>query len=345
MPTLAQIAQVIHGEVDGDGSIEITHACEITSGSPGGITFLADPRYASYLASTQASAIILKADADAHGKPSIRVRNPARSFAEILAYLYPEVSVPAGIHPTAQLGRDIRLGRDVSIGPYAVIADEAIIGDESVVGAGVSVGRAATLGRRVRLYPNVVIYDNVCLGDEVIIHGGAVIGADGYGYVTEEDVHYKIPQVGRVVIGNQVEIGANSTIDRGTIGDTIIGDGTKIDNLVMIAHNVKIGRGCLLAGMVGIAGSAVIGDFVTLAGKVGVGDHLTVGDRVVVAAKSAVMQSIPAGQFYGGYPAVEQKRWLRQYGAAQQLPELVRRLRQFEARLARLENGKLKEGD
>ena len=345
MPTLVQIAEVVSGEVDGDGSIEITHACEITSGTAGGITFLADPKYSRQLASSQASAVILKVGADAHGKPSIRVANPTRAFAEVLAYLYPEVPPLPGVHPSAALGREVQLGREVSIGPCAVIGDEVTIGDGSIIRAGVSVGRGTMIGRRVHLHPNVVIYEGMRLGDEVIVHSGAVIGSDGYGYVTEEDVHYKIPQVGRVVIGNQVEVGANSTIDRGTIGDTVIGDGTKIDNLVHIAHNVKIGRGCLFAGEVGIAGSTTIGDFVTLAGQVGVADHLTVGDRVVVAGKSAVMQSIPAGQFYSGHPAVEHQRWLRQQAATKQLPELARRLRHMEARLAPQEEEPQKKGD
>ncbi|MFB0517324.1 MAG: UDP-3-O-(3-hydroxymyristoyl)glucosamine N-acyltransferase [Candidatus Neomarinimicrobiota bacterium] len=344
MPTLAQIAQVIHGEVDGDGSIEITHACEITSGSAGGITFLADPKYRHYLALSPASAVILEVGAETYGKPAIRVANSTKGFAETLAYLYPEASIPPGIHRLAHVGRDVQLGPDVSIGPCAVIEDEVTIGDGSMVGAGVYVGRGSTLGRFVRLYPNVVIYAGMCLGDEVIIHSGTIIGADGYGYITEEGVHHKIPQVGRVVIGNQVEIGANTTIDRGTIGDTVIGDGTKIDNLVMIAHNVKIGRGCLFAGEVGIAGSTVIGDYVTLAGQVGVADHLTVGDRVVVASKAGVRQSIPAGQFYAGDPALEYQKWLRQHGAIKQLPELVKRLRHLEKRLVRLEEGPPREG-
>ncbi|UCH10381.1 MAG: UDP-3-O-(3-hydroxymyristoyl)glucosamine N-acyltransferase [Fidelibacterota bacterium] len=345
MPTLAQIAKVIHGEVEGDGSIEITHACEITAGSSGGITFLAHPKYDQYLPSCPASAVILKAGDDAHGRPAIRVKNPTRAFAQILSLLYPEAPAQPGVHSTAVLGQNVQLEDGVSIGPNVVIGDEVSVGSRSVIEANVSVGSGVTLGRKVHLYPNVAIYSGVRIGDEVTVHGGAVIGADGFGYVTEEDRHHKIPQVGGVVIEDQVEIGANTTIDRGTLGDTVIGRGTKIDNLVQIAHNVKIGRGCLFASEVGIAGSATIGDYVTLAGQVGVSDHLTVGDRVVVAGKSAVMQSLPAGQFYAGNPAVEHSHWLRQYGAIKQLPGLVRRLRQMEARLTTLEEMKQREGD
>ncbi len=337
MPTLAQIASVIHGEVDGDETVEITHACEIKSGTRGGIAFLADPQYIPYLAESQASAVILNAELDAQGKPGIRVDNPALGFAEALAYLYPGAEEAPGAHPTAHVGKKVALGRGVSIGPLAVVEDEAAIGAGSIIGAGVRVGRGVTVGCSVRLYPNVVLYEHVRIGDEAIVHSGAVIGADGFGYVTADDTHHKMPQVGGVVIGRQVEIGANSTIDRGTISDTIIGDGTKIDNLVHIAHNVKVGRGCLFAGEVGIAGSTEIGDFVTLAGQVGVVDHVTIGDRVVVASKSAVMQSIPAGQFHAGIPAGKQKDWLRQAAAIKQLPELLQRLRRLEARLDKFE--------
>ncbi len=331
MPTLAQIAEVVHGEVDGDGSIEIKHACEITSGAVGSITYLSDPKYSRFLASSPVSAVILKADADAHGKPSIRVSNPTRAFALALAYLYPQATPLSGVHPAASVGQAVKLGMEVSIGPNAVIGDEVTIGDGSIIEAGVSIAGGAIIGCKARLYPNVVIYHNCRLGDEVIIHAGTVIGSDGYGYVTEDSIHYKIPQVGRVIIGNQVEIGANSTIDRSTLTDTVIGEGTKIDNLVHIAHNVKVGRSCLFAAGVGIAGSTIIGDFVTLGGQVGVADHLKIGDRVIVAARAAVRQSIPAGQFYAGDPAVDHRSWLRQYGAIRRLPEIIRRLRNIEA--------------
>ena len=344
MPTLAQIAEVIHGELDGDGSVEITHACEISSASAGGITYLADPQYGSYLADSLASAVILGAGLDSRGLPGIRVENPALGFAAALAYLYPGPQGPSGTHPTAVLGRNVQLGREVSIGPHAVIGDEVVIGPETVIGAGAQIGRGAVLGEGVRLYPNVVLYDGVQVGDGSIIHGGAVIGSDGFGFVTTDEGHTKMPQVGAIVIGNQVEIGANSTIDRGTIGNTVIGDGTKIDNLVHIAHNVKVGRGCLFAGEVGIAGSTTIGDFVTLAGQVGVVDHVTIGDRVVVASKSAVMQSVPAGQFVAGVPAGDRRQWLRQTAAAKQLPELAQRIRGLETRLAQLEPSGEREG-
>lgn len=337
MPTLAQIAQVIHGEVVGDGTVEITHGCEITRGSPGGVTFLAGPRFADYLATSPASAVILDTETDNQGKPAIRVSNPSKGFADAMAYLYPKPTPPQGIHPTAVLGSEVNIGPEVSIGPYAVIDDGVTIGSGSVIGAHVIIGPGTLLGSRVRLHPHVVLYGGVRLGDEVVIDSGTVVGSDGFGYITEGDVHYKIPHIGRVIIGNQVEIGANCAIDRGSIGDTVIGEGTKMDNLVHIAHNVTLGRGCLLAGEVGIAGSVVIGDYVTLAAQVGVADHLTLGDRVVVAGKSAVRQSLEVGQVYAGDPAEPYTRWLQQSAVIKKLPDLARRVRSLEKHLAKFE--------
>lgn len=345
MPTLAQIARVIHGDVDGDGSIEITHACDIKSGNAGGITFLATPAYSTYLADSGASAVILGATMDSQGLAGIRVENPALGFAAALAFLHPAAGAEPGVHPSAQVGNAVKLGQNVSIGPFVVIGAGSTVGDDSIIGAGTHVGGGAVLGRAVHLYPSVVLYDGVRLGDEVIVHSGAVIGADGFGYVTDNASHHKVPQVGGVVIGHQVEIGANSTVDRGTIGNTTIGEGTKIDNLVHIAHNVRVGRGCLFAGEVGIAGSTEIGDFVTLGGQVGVVDHVTIGDRAVVASKSAVMQSLEGGKTYAGIPALEQPRWLRQSASIKKLPELAPRLRRFEARLDELEGARQQQKD
>lgn len=345
MPTVDDIARMINGVVEGDGTIEITHACEITAGNSGGIVFLSDSKYESYLPKSDASAVILKKGIDAHGKAAIRVENPDLAFAELLTYLYPEHLPEPEIHLTAVVEADVQLGQNVAVGPHVTIGSGVTIGAGSILRAGVCLGSDVSIGNAVRLFENVVIYDKTQVGDQVIIHSGTVIGADGYGYVTHKDQHHKIPQVGRVIIGDNVEIGANSTIDRGTLGDTVIGEGTKIDNIVHIAHNVKVGRGCLFAAMVGIAGSTTIGDYVTLAGQVGIADHLTVGDRVVVAAKSAVMQSLPPGQLYAGIPAVEHPQWLRKYGAAKKLPGLLHRVRDLEKRLSKIETGIQSGGD
>ena len=336
MPTLMEIAQAIGGRVEGDGSVEITHACEIAAGSPGGLSFLADPKYARHLASTAASAVIVDTQVDPGGKPAIRVANPAKGFALALSLLYPPQPAPEGIDPAARLGTETVLGKGVSIGPFAVIEDGVTIGAETAIFSGAFIGRGTRIGKRCTIHPRVVVYAGMEIGDSVIIHAGAVIGADGFGYTTEDDLHYKIPQVGGVVLEAGVEVGANTTIDRGTLSNTVIGEMTKLDNLVHIAHNVNVGRGCLFAAQVGVAGSTTIGDYVTLAGQVGVADHLTIGDRAVVAAKSAVLQAVPAGRFYAGIPAGERQQWLRQSGAVKALPEMSRRLRRLEARMGRI---------
>jgi len=337
LATLNQIAQALHGAVDGDGSIEITHVCEITAGGPGGLTFLGDVRYSEFLASTEASAVILDRQVDAQGKPAIRVDNPAKAFAEATALLQPQAVYPQGIHPTAILGGGVQLAEDVGIGPYVAIGEDVTIGPESVIEAGTVIGPGARLGARVHLYPRVVLYAGVQVADDVIIHSGTVIGSDGFGYITEGDSHYKIPHVGRVVIGCRVEIGANCAIDRGTLGDTVIGEDTKIDNLVHVAHNVKIGKGCFLAGETGIGGSTVIGDHVTLAAQVGVADHLHIAAGTVVAGKAAVRQSIDQPQVYAGDPAQPRTHWARQSMVARKLPELAKRVSQLEERLEQAE--------
>ncbi len=333
MPTLAEIAAHVQGQLEGDGSTEITHGCEIKDGTPGGIAFLADPRYAAPLAASELSAVIIGPDTDSRGKPAIRMDNPKRGFALALALLYPPPQPEPGIHPSAIISTKANLGEDVSIGPYVVIGDDTQLGAGAWIQAGCVIGDAVTVGRGARFFPRVVLYDRTVVGEDVIINAGTVIGIDGFGYVTEEEPPMKITHLGRVVIGDQVEIGANCTIDRGTIGDTVIGDGTKIDDQVHIAHNVSIGRGCLLSGETGIAGSVTLGDHVILAAQVGVADHLTIGDRAIVAGAGVVRQSLEGGKVYAGDPAIEHPSWMRQVTVAKQLPELVKRVRALEQAL------------
>ncbi|MEE9465240.1 MAG: UDP-3-O-(3-hydroxymyristoyl)glucosamine N-acyltransferase [Candidatus Neomarinimicrobiota bacterium] len=330
MPTLAEIAAQVQGQLEGDGSIEITHACDIKDGTRGGIAYLADPRYAAPLAASELSAVIISPEMDPQGKPAIRMDNPKRGFALALASLYPPPQPEAGIHPSAIIGAEARLGDDVSIGPYVVIGDGAQLGDGAWIQAGCVIGDEVTIGRGARFFPRVVLYDRTVVGEDVIINSGTVVGIDGFGYVTEEEPPLKITHLGRVIIGDQVEIGGNCTIDRGTIGDTVIGDGTKIDDQVHIGHNVLIGRGCLLSGKSGIAGSVTIGDHVILAAQVGVADHVTIGDRAIVAGRGTVRQSLEGGKVYAGDPAIEHPHWMRQVTVAKQLPELFRRIRALE---------------
>ena len=330
MPSLAEIAESINGRLDGDGATSITHCCEIDPGSPEGLTVLGMASAVELLEASPASAVILSPGAASAGRPAIRVDNPAKGFAQALALLHPAAEPVRQVHPATALGGGVSLGKNLSIGPFAVIGDGAVLEDDVIIGAGVVIGDGVVVGPGSRLFPRVVLYDRVQIGADVRIHSGTVIGSDGFGFVTENDTHIKVPQVGRVVIGDRVEIGANCTIDRGTIGETVIGEDTKLDNLVHIAHNVKIGRGCLFAAEVGIAGSTVIGDYVTLAGQVGVISHISIGDRTVVASRAAVLKPIGAGQFCGGFPAEDQRQWLRKQVALKSLPEMLHRLHVLE---------------
>lgn len=340
MPTLDQVAHEINGVVEGNGSLEVTHVCEIKSGDIGGITFLVDPKFKDELASSPATAVIVDGDANACGKPAIRVKNATKGFAEAIAYLHPEKVIEPGIHPSAAVGGNVTVGDDICVGPHVVIGDGSTVGNGSTIAAGAVIGANCEIGNNVRLDANVVLYDNSILGDQVIIQSNSSIGSDGYGYTTEDGIQQKIPHIGNVVLHDHVEIGSNVAIDRGTIGSTVIGEGTKIGNLTHIAHNVKIGQHCLLTGQIGIAGSTVVGDYVTIAGQVGIISHATVGDRTIIASKAAVMQSVPAGSFISGMPASDHKQWLRQSAAIKKLPEAIAQLRSLENRTRELENEK-----
>ncbi|MCK4577421.1 MAG: UDP-3-O-(3-hydroxymyristoyl)glucosamine N-acyltransferase [Candidatus Marinimicrobia bacterium] len=331
------------GEVDGDGTIEITHVCDLKEGTAAGIAFLADPRFAHYLSECRASALILDSQTDRKGHAAIRVAKPQVAFTMAVEMLHPAKLPGPGIHPTAVISATAIVGAQVHVGPLVSIEDGAQVGDGAIIGAGSRVGKNVRLGRKTHLHPNVVLYPETEIGDETIIHSGTVIGTDGFGYVTSEHPPRKIPHLGKVIIGKQVEIGANSCIDRGTIGDTVIGDGTKIDNLVQISHNVQIGQGCLVSGESGIAGSSVVGDNVILAAQVGVADHVTIGDGAIVAGKAGVRQSLEGGKVYAGDPAVERTAWIRAVTAIRKLPQLIHRIRRLENRLEEL--GQIRQGD
>ena len=304
--TLKEIAQAIEGEVSGDAGVVITGVSGIKEAGSGEITFLANPKYAPLLATTAASAIIISKDTAAPpAKNVIRCANPSLAFAKVIALMSPEATRHfKGIHPSAVIGKAVKLGKDAAIGPYVVIEDAAEIGDNAVIYPGSFIGRSAKLGNDALIYANVSIRERVAIGERVIIHSGTVIGSDGFGFVEVNGKHHKIPQVGTVEIGDDVEIGANVAIDRARFDKTIIGRGTKIDNLVQIAHNVVIGENCLIVAQVGISGSTVIGNNVILAGQAGLVGHITVGDNAIVTAQSGVSKSIPAGAMFSGYPEV-----------------------------------------
>ncbi len=336
--TLKEIAKLINGEIVGDADIIITGVAGIEEASEGDITFLANPKYLPLLERTRASAVITFRNIEAKTKPLIRTDNPSLAFAKIVSSLIPhQIKRPCGIHPTAILGKNISLGRDVAIGPYAVIEDGVLIGDKTIIYANCYVGANTEIGSNTLIYPSVSIRENIEIGSRVIIHSGVVIGSDGFGYVSLEGIHHKIPQVGTVVIEDDVEIGANVTIDRARFDKTIIGRGTKIDNLVHIAHNVVIGQNCLIVAQVGISGSTRIGNNVILAGQVGLVGHINIGDNAIVMAQSGVSKSVPANTTVWGYPAKPADIAKRINASVQNLPRLYEKVEELKKKIEELE--------
>jgi UDP-3-O-[3-hydroxymyristoyl] glucosamine N-acyltransferase len=337
--TLAEIADRLGCRLEGDGALVITRVATLDDAGPGDLTFLANPKYAARAATTRASAIILAADAASAPCAMLRSAHPYRSFAQALALLGRDERPAAGVHPTAVVAPDARIGAEVAIGPLAVVGAGATIGDRVVVHPHVVIGPGVTIGDDCVLHARVSIRERSRIGARVVIQDGAVVGSDGYGFVTDDDgVHHKIPQQSVVVIEDDVEIGANTTIDRPAVGETRIGQGTKIDNLVQIAHGVKVGRHSLLVAQVGIAGSSTIGDHVVLAGQVGVAGHVTIGDRVRATAQTGIPNSVEPGALISGYPAIDNRDWLKSSAVFRHLPELRRQLKSLETRLEALES-------
>jgi UDP-3-O-[3-hydroxymyristoyl] glucosamine N-acyltransferase len=328
--TAAEIAQHLQGTLQGDGSVKLTGFAPADSAWPGDLTFAESADYFARAEQSAASAIIVDGAYASASKVLIRVPNARIAFAKVLALFFPEPAFPAAIHPTAIIAPTAQLDPSVFVGPYCVVGERSRLGPRTVLQGGNHVGADCQLGEEVNLFPNVTLYARTIIGNRVRLHAGTVIGADGYGYVLDAGQHRKIPQIGNVIIGDDVEIGANVTVDRGALGSTVIGKGTKIDNLVQVAHNVVVGENCLLVSQAGIAGSTKLGDYVTLGGQVGLAGHLKIGNRVSVAAQSGVMHNIPDGETWLGYPAQPDRKTKRQMIAVQQLPDLIRRLNALE---------------
>lgn len=336
--TLGEIARLIGGEVVGDRNLPITGVAGIKEAKEGDITFLANSKYLPLYKSTRASAVIVDRNIIGNGKPLIRTDNPYLAFARVMRlWEIPRAKSPIGIHPTAVIEEKVYLGKNVSIGAQVVIEKGAEIGDGVILYPQVYVGYGAKIGANTVLYPNVTVKERAVIGKRVIIHSGTVVGSDGFGFVPHNGTHHKIPQMGRVVIEDDVEIGANVTIDRATFGETLIKRGTKIDNLVQIAHNVVIGENCIIVAQVGICGSVTLEKEVTLAGQVGVVGHLTIGEGTVVAAKSVVTKDIPSHQFVSGYPARDHFLEKKIKAVLPRLPELLRTIQKLQARIEELE--------
>ncbi len=337
--TVADIAKLVAGEIVGDGSFCVTGLNGIREAHDGDLTFVANAKYEALLAQSKASAAIVGPDVQCPSKHLIRVANPSHAFTLVLNHLLPDPRLrhPQGIHATAIIHPTVKLGENVGIGAYVVIEEGVQIGKGSVVYAGSYIGHNSRIGENCLIYPQVMIRDAIAIQDRVIIHSGTVIGSDGFGYVTVNGRHEKIPQIGTVIIESDVEIGANVTIDRARFDKTVIGEGTKIDNLVHIAHNVIVGKHCLIVAQVGVSGSSTLGNYVILAGQVGVVGHLTIGDGAIVTAQSGVSKSVKAGEQVFGSPAQPIKDAFRTNAYVGRLEHYVSTIKDLKKRIEELE--------
>jgi UDP-3-O-[3-hydroxymyristoyl] glucosamine N-acyltransferase len=337
---LADLVALVEGEVSAAPSgRQVSGVATLDAAGSTDLSFVAAPRYLPYLAGCRAAAVLVSADLEAGqdeaGPLLIRVDDPHAALARVIPVLYPEPEAPQGVHPAAVVAEGAVVGQRASIAAGAVIGDGARIGAGSVIGEGCVIGEGVVVGEECRLHPGVTLYSGVTLGDRCILHSGVRLGCDGFGYAFTAGEHRKIRHVGGCRIGNDVEIGANSTVDRGSVGDTVIGPGTKIDNLVHIGHNVRMGAACIVVAQVGISGSTRIGNGVVIGGQAGIAGHLTIGDGARIGAQAGVTADIPAGQAVSGYPARPHREALRAQASLFKLPALAERLRNLERRLDR----------
>jgi UDP-3-O-[3-hydroxymyristoyl] glucosamine N-acyltransferase len=331
--TVEEIARHLAGEVLGNPSLRLEGFAPADRAQPGDLTFAENENYFARAENSAASAILVDGQFTSKAKTLIRVANSRIAFAKVLPLFFPERILPAGVHPTAVVPPSARIDPTAHIGPFCVVGEHVQIGAHCALHGSSHIGDGCHLGENVTLFPNVVLYPDTEVGSRVRIHSGTVVGSDGFGYVLDAGQHRKVPQIGNVIIRDDVEIGANVTIDRGALGPTVIGKGTKIDNLVQIAHNVTIGENCLIVSQAGIAGSTKLGNYVILAGQAGLAGHLKIGNRVSIAAQSGVMHNIPDGEKWLWTPAQPDRQAKRQMIAMQQLPELLRRVAELERKL------------
>jgi UDP-3-O-[3-hydroxymyristoyl] glucosamine N-acyltransferase len=317
--SIGEIADFVGGEFGGDRGQAINSVAPLASAKNDQLSFLSNRKYASELTTTEAGAILVPEKLEGCDARWIRVEDPYFAFAKIMTRWFSNRPLPKGISPKAVVAESAKLGKNVSLGHFAVVGENVIIGNNVTIFQGVSIEAGSTVGDDCIIYPNVVIYDGTRIGNRCIIHSGVVIGSDGYGFATHSGKHHKIPQIGIVRIEDDVEIGAGTTIDRAALGETVIGEGTKIDNLVQIGHNVKVGKHCLLVSQVGIAGSTELGDYVAVAGQSGFSGHLKIGNRVQVAAKSAVLDDVPDDTKVMGSPAVPFTEFARRQAVVKKL--------------------------
>ncbi|MFQ5742353.1 MAG: UDP-3-O-(3-hydroxymyristoyl)glucosamine N-acyltransferase [Acidobacteriota bacterium] len=333
---LADLAELVGGSLEGDEEQVVTGIAPLDEASGDEVSFISQPRYRSKVASSGAGALIASTDFQLpsgcrKGMALIRVDNPYLAVSVAISTFHPLVRVTHGVDSTALIGDGVEIGPGVHIGALVSIGDRVRLGSGTVIETGSVLAAGVQVGSDCTLYPNVTIYGQVVLGDRVVVHAGSVIGADGFGYARDGRKHVKIPQVGGVVVEDDVEIGANVCIDRATLGVTLIGRGTKIDNMVQIGHNCEIGEDCILCGQVGLGGTTSIGTSVLIGGQAGASGHLRIGEGAMVAAQTGIINDVPAGTRVAGYPHLELSRWRRSVAALRHLPRLVRRVRRLEA--------------
>ena len=328
--TADAIAHLVRGTVRGDGATVVRGIAPLERAGPGELSFLSSARYADDFAASRAGVVLVPpdlTDAPSTVRATVIVERPHEALATLIPHLYaPTLPQAAGIHPTATIGRGVQLGTGVGIGANVVIGAGAVIGDRVVIEANAVVGDGVRIGADSILWPGVVLYRGAEIGERVFLHAGVRIGSDGFGYVFGKGAHNKVPHVGRCRIESDVEIGANTTIDRGSIDDTVIGAGTKIDNLVHVGHNVRIGRACLIMAQVGISGSARIGDGCIIAGQAGLGGHITIGNGARIGGQAGVFGDVPAGETWSGYPARPHRESLRATAALFKLSGMLKRI-------------------
>ena len=335
--TLEEIAGIVGGKIVGDKSTMITGVTNIALAGANDITFAVEPHLAEAEA-CQAGAVIVPDDIGAFAKNAILVKDPRTAFSKLMELFTPALEIKRGISEQAHVGKNVKIGKNVAIMPFAVVDDYAEIGDDVILYPHTYIGQHVSIGAESLLYPNVTIREFCKIGQRVIIHSSTVIGADGFGFITKDGVHTKVPQVGNVIVEDDVEIGAHVGIDRATMGSTIIGHGTKIDNLVHIGHNCEIGANNLIVAQTGIAGSTIVGHNVIFGGQTGVVGHIHIGSNTVLAARSGPIADIPENAFFAGFPARPHQEWLRAEAAAKKLPEMRKQLKALEKRLQSLED-------
>jgi UDP-3-O-[3-hydroxymyristoyl] glucosamine N-acyltransferase len=340
--TISELAHLCNARTEGgDASVILNSAADIMSAEPNQVTVLSDNKYKHYLKDSKASACFISPTFNTEDAPDsltlLLCDDPEISFLTAVSALHPAIEIEKNISPQAVIAEDAQLGNNINIGPFSSIGRQGRIGDNSEIYASVQIGNNVTIGKDCKIYPNVVIYDNTVIGDHVIIHSGAIIAADGFGYKYRNNQHIKVPHVGNVIIADYVEIGANTCIDRGALGSTTIGAGSKIDNLVQLGHNNQVGRNVIICGQSGISGSCTIEDGAILAGSSGIADHVKIGQQAVVMARSGVSQDIKPGTQVWGSPAKDRKVAWKELAALSKLPDLLKKFKQLQERVEKLE--------